>query len=132
MVKTQVTIEPGKQEVTAVTIFDAPREKVFKAFTDSKLIPKWWGPAYLTTKIEKHEEKSGGQWRFVQTDKDGKVYAFHGVYHSVIVPERVVETFEYEGAPGHVLLSTCTFTEAQGKTTLIEQLVFQSVQDRDA
>ena len=131
MGKTEYLIEPGKQEMVVTRVFDAPKDLVFKACTDPKLIAKWWGPRRLTTTIDKMEVKPGGTWRFVQRDAAGNVFAFHGVYHDVTAPERCVQTFEFEGVPGHVALETSTFEEFDGKTKLTQQSVFQSVADRD-
>ena len=52
--KTHILAEPGKQELLITREFDAPRELVFKACTDPKLIPQWWGPRYLSTQVDKH------------------------------------------------------------------------------
>jgi len=123
--------EPGVQEIVATRVFDAPRELVFKAITDPNLIPQWWGPRSLTTTVDKMEVKPGGIWRFVQRDAGGNEYAFHGVYHGIESPDRIVYTFEFEGVPGHVLLETVTFEDQDGKTKLVDQSVFQSVEDRD-
>jgi uncharacterized protein YndB with AHSA1/START domain len=131
MPKINLVAEPHKQEVVVTRVFDAPRERVFKTMTDPKLIPDWWGPKYLTTTVEKMDVRPGGVWRFVQRDADGNAYAFHGVYHEVVSPERLVYTFEFEGVPGHVLLETVTFEEQNGKTKVTDQSIFQSVQDRD-
>jgi uncharacterized protein YndB with AHSA1/START domain len=75
--------------------------------------------------------KPGGLWRFVQRDAAGNEYAFHGVYHEVRSPERIVDTFEFEGMPGHVSLETCTLEEIGGKTKMIGRSVYQTVEDRD-
>jgi len=131
MTKTNIIVEPGKQEIVMTRIFDAPRERLFKAYTNPDGIPQWWGPRYLTTTVDKMEVKQGGLWRFVQVDPDGNEHGFHGVYHDIVSPERIVQTFEYEGAPGHVLLETVTFDEQDGKTKLTTQSVFQSVEARD-
>ena len=131
MGKLQLIAEPGKQEIIIRRTFDAPRELVFKAFTDPKLIPQWWGPRIYTTSIDKMEVRPGGIWRFVQRDADGNVSAFHGVFHSIDAPEGLVYTFEYEGMPGHVLLETITLEEQDGMTAMTDQSVFQSVADRD-
>ena len=131
MTETILIAEPGVQEIVATRVFDAPRELVFKAITDPNLIPQWWGPRSLTTTVDKMEVKPGGIWRFVQRDAGGNEYAFHGVYHSIESPDRIVYTFEFEGVPGHVLLETVTFEDQDGKTKLVDQLVFQSVEDRD-
>ena len=112
-------------------MFDAPPELVFKVTTDPKAIPHWWGPGILKTVVESFEPKLGGKWRILQTDPGGQVYGFHGVYHTVNKPERIVRTFEYEGMPGHVMLETSTMENIGGKTKLTVQSVFQSVEDRD-
>jgi uncharacterized protein YndB with AHSA1/START domain len=77
------------------------------------------------------EVREGGRWRFVQLEPDGQEFGFHGVFHAIVAPERIVQTFEFEGVPGHVLLETATFEEHDGKTMLTAQSVFQSVEDRD-
>jgi uncharacterized protein YndB with AHSA1/START domain len=131
MTKTTFTAEPGKQEVVMTSSFDAPCEVVYKVISDPQLIPQWWGPADLTTTVEIMELKVGGRWHFVQRDPAGKAYAFHGVYHTVDPSERLVYTFEYEGAPGHVILETLTFEGNSGLTRLTDQSVYQSVADRE-
>jgi len=132
MPKSTLVAEPGKHEIIMTRVFDAPRELLFKAMTDPKLVPQWWGQRHNTTIVDKMEVKAGGLWRYVQRDQHGNEFAFHGVYHSITAPERVVDTFEFEGMPGHVLMETMTL-EAQpdGKTKLIVSSVFQSVADRD-
>jgi uncharacterized protein YndB with AHSA1/START domain len=130
MAKTEYQIEPGKQEIVVTRVFDAPRDLVFKACTDPNFIAKWWGPRRYTTTVDKMEARPGGAWRFVQRDA-GNEFVFSGVYHSITAPERTVQTFEFEGVPGHVLLDTATFEEFDGKTKLTQQSVFQSVQHRD-
>lgn len=129
------TAEPGKQEIIITREFDAPRELVFKAFTDKKLYAQWLGPRGYSMKIVRFEPKSGGGWRYVQKDRNGKEFGFHGVYHEILPPERMIDTFEFEGLPekGHVSFETAKFEELpEGKTKLTIQTIFQSVQDRDA
>jgi uncharacterized protein YndB with AHSA1/START domain len=128
---TRIIAERGKQEVIITRVFDAPRDLVFRAYTDRNLKPQWWGPKRLTTTIDKMDAKSGGQWRFVQRDAAGNEYAFHGVYHEVRSPERIINTFEFEGMPGHVSLETCTLEEINGKTKMTGRSVYQTVEDRD-
>lgn len=132
MSKTELIAEPGKPEIVLVREFDAPREHVFRAQIDPELVPLWWGPSHLTTEVERLDARPGGQWRFVQRDAQGNDYAFHGLFHSVEAPERLVFTFEYEGAPGHVLLETITYEDLDGRTRVTDRSVFQSVADRDA
>ena len=131
---TNILAEPGKQEILITREFDAPQELVFKACTDPKLIPQWWGPRYLSTQVDKMDVRPGGQWRFINRDAEGKEYAFHGVYHEILAPERIIDTFEFEGLPetGHVTLETMKLEALPGgRTRLTTQSVFQSVADRD-
>ena len=131
MPKTEYTIEPGRQDLTTVTMFDAPRELVFRAYTDPKLFVRWWGPRRYTNVIDKFEARSGGEWRVIQRGADGSEHAFRGVNHTVEAPERICQTLEYEGVPGHVALQTATFDAVGNKTRITAQIVFQSVMDRD-
>lgn len=134
MNKTKITAEPGKQELFIEREFDAPRDLVFKAFIDPKLYVRWLGPRELTTKLLKFEPRSGGGWRYIQKNKAGDQFGFHGVNHEVLPPERMIDTFEYEGLPeaGHVSLETAKFEFLpDGRTKLNVQVVFQSVEDRD-
>jgi len=131
--KAKLITETGKQEVTMSRVFDAPRELVFKIMSDPSYIPQWWGRREHTTIVDKMDVRAGGQWRYVERDSQGNEFAFHGVYHSIAAPEQVIDTFEFEGAPGHVLLETMTLeAQADGKTLLTVSSVFQSVADRDA
>lgn len=132
MSKMQLSAEPGRHDMTVTRVFDAPRELVYKAWTDPEAIPQWWGPAYLTTTVDKMEVRKGGIWRFVQRDASGNEYAFNGVYHEALAPERLILTWEWEGMPGHVLMETVTFEEEPGgKTKVTDSSVFQTVEDRD-
>jgi len=120
------------RQVVMTHVFDAPRELVFKMYTDPSLIPEWWGPRGLATTVDKMDVRPGGSWRFVQRSQDGSEFAFNGVYREVMPPERVVDSFEFEGMPGHVLTETATLEEQDGKTLLTVTSVFETVEDRDA
>jgi uncharacterized protein YndB with AHSA1/START domain/predicted enzyme related to lactoylglutathione lyase len=131
---THIFTEPDKQEILITREFDAPRELVFRASTDPTLIPQWWGPRHLSTYVAKMDVRSAGQWRFINRDAEGNTYAFHGVYHEILAPERIITTFEFEGLPetGHVALETTKFEALPGdRTRLTIQSIFQSVADRD-
>ncbi len=132
MADTEFVIEPGRQDIVITRTFDAPRDVVFRAVTDPELIASWWGPRRYTTRVDRMEVEPGGLWRFLNVDGDGNEYAFHGVYHDVVAPERIVQTFEFEGAPGHVALETLTLEDVDGKTRYVAQSVHQSVEARDA
>jgi len=132
--KTTITAEPGKQELFITREFDASRENVFKAFTTPEIIVEWLGPRELKMRIDKFEPRSGGGYRYVHTDPAGNEYGFHGVLHEVLAPQRIIQTFEFEGLPeaGHVAMETARFEELPNNRTRVTiQSVFQSVADRD-
>lgn len=132
---TTILAEPGKQEICIVREFDAPRELVFRALTEPELYVQWLGPARLTIVLVTFEPHSGGRWRFIHKDQGGNEFGFHGVYHEVCAPERIITTFEFEGLPqaGHVYLETLTLQALPaGRTRFTAHSVFQSVADRDA
>ena len=130
----KLTAEPGRQEIFIIREFDAPRELVFQAFTDPNILVKWLGPKNMTIKIDYYDARSGGAYRYINTDEKGNSYAFNGVIHEILAPERAIQTFEFEGLPekGHVSLDTATFKELPGNRTLLTiHSVFRSVTDRD-
>jgi uncharacterized protein YndB with AHSA1/START domain len=132
MSKTTITAEPGIPQIIITREFDAPRDLVFRAHTDPDLLVQWLGPRDLTTAIDRYEVRDGGTWRYVQTDAEGNTYGFHGVFHGDPSPDAIVQTFEFEGTPGHVCLQTAAFAERDSKTLLRTVSAFQSVEDRDA
>ncbi len=132
--KTTLIAEPGKQEMLITREFDAPRGLVFRAFTDPELYVQWLGPRRLAMMLDTFESMSSGQWRYIHKDQSGNEFGFHGVYHEVRAPERIIHTFEFEGLPEaeHVALETLTLQALPGgRTRLAAQSVFQSVADRD-
>jgi len=130
---TDVIAEPGRHDVVITRVFDAPRELVYSVYTDPDQIPHWWGgPGDSTTVVDEMDVRPGGRWRYVETDGDGNEYGFHGIYHQVTPPERLVYTFEFEGMPGHVMMETITFEDlGDGRTKLVDVGIFQSIEDRD-
>jgi len=76
------------RELVMTRVFDAPRELVFKAYTDPKLIPHWWGPRKYETRVDKMEVRPGGVWRYIHRGADGQEDAFNGVYRENVPPER--------------------------------------------
>lgn len=131
MAETKITAEPGVPQIVVTRHFNFPRELVFQACTDPELVKQWLGPRRLETRFDCCEVRDGGRYRFVQWGEDGYEHAFRGVYHGTPTPESTVRTFEYEGAPGHVMLETTTLEEADGGTLMTGNSVFQTVADRD-
>src|SRR5574337_738090 len=129
--KTIITAEPGAQELFITREFEAPRELVFKAHTDPNLFVQWLGPRGYEMKLETFEPVSGGRYRYIHKDQAGNEYGFHGSFHEIAL-ERMIQTFEFEGYPGHVSLDSMALEELPGNRTRITiHTVFQSVADRD-
>ena len=132
MGKTQITAEPGVPQIVITREFDAPRDLVFRAYTDPELLVQWLGPRDLTMTIDQYDVRDGGKWRYLHKDAEGNEYGFHGVFHGTPSPDGTVQTFEFEGVPGHVSLDTLTLEERDGRTLVRSVSSFQSVEDRDA
>jgi uncharacterized protein YndB with AHSA1/START domain len=128
----KITAEPGTPFIDITREFDAPRELVFRAHTEPELVRQWMGGGAYEMVIDRWEPRDGGGWRYVHRDGDGNEYAFHGVFHGAPAVDRMVQTFEFEGAPGHVSLEAMTLEENDGRTIARIHSTFQSVQARDA
>jgi uncharacterized protein YndB with AHSA1/START domain len=132
MTELKITAEPGVPQVLTERTFDAPRDLVFRAFTDPDLLVQWLGPRKYTMTIDRYDVRDGGSYRYVHADDAGNAFGFHGVFHGEPSPDGWVQTFEFEGAPGHVSMDTLTLEEHNGRTTVRTNSVFQSVEARDA
>ena len=129
MTKATVTT-PGDRDIRIERIFDAPRERVWQAMTDPKLVAQWWGRGNKLV-IERLEVERGGHWRFVEHSPEG-VHGFEGRFAEVTPPERIVQTFEWDGMPGHVALETATLEDlGDGRTRLVNTSLFLTAEDRD-
>jgi uncharacterized protein YndB with AHSA1/START domain len=121
---------PSDREIRIERIFDAPRDRVWKAMTDPRLVAQWWGRGNKLV-VERLEVERGGHWRFVEHSPEG-IHGFEGRFAEVTPPERVVQTFEWDGMPGHVALETMTLEDVgDGRTRLITTSLFLTAQDRD-
>jgi uncharacterized protein YndB with AHSA1/START domain len=132
MTKAQIIAEPGVQQLTIEREFDASPKLLLRAWTDPDLLVQWLGPRDYTMTIDHYDASDGGSWRYTHKDAEGNEYGFHGVFHGTPSVDGVVQTFEFEGAPGHVSLDTLTFEDRDGKTLVRSTSVFQSVAARDA
>ena len=129
--QTATVTTPTDREIHVERVFDAPRDRVFAAFTDPELIPEWWGPRETTTVVAQMEVRTGGSWRFVSRNADGSETGFRGTYREVIPPERIVQTFEWEGMPGHVSVETATFEDLGDRTKVTTTTLFHTPEERD-
>ena len=132
MTKTQIQAEPGVPFIDVSREFDAPRDLLFRAFTDPDLLVQWLGPRKYEMVIDTYDVRAGGTWRYLHRDDDGNEYGFHGVFHGDPSPDGMVQTFEFEGAPGHVSLDKLVLEERDGRTVVRTHSVYQSVEARDA
>jgi len=120
---------PSDREITLTRTFDAPRDLVFAAHSEAEHLTHWWGRGNpLDVEID---FRVGGRYRFVEHTKDGNSYAFRGEFREIVVPERIVQTFEFEGMPGHVVEETLVFTERDGRTVVTGSSRFDTPQERD-
>jgi uncharacterized protein YndB with AHSA1/START domain len=122
---------PGDRDIHIEREFDAPRDHVFAVYTDPELIPEWWGPRGGTTIVDAMDVRAGGHWRFVMRAPDGSETAFRGTYREVTPPERIVQTFEWEGMPGHVSVETATFVDLGDRTRVVTTSLFHTPEERD-
>ncbi len=122
--------KPSDREIRTERVFAAPRDRVWAVYTDPALIPEWWGPRGVTTVVDKMDMRVGGDWRFVMKT-DGGESGFRGTYREITPPERVVQTFEWEGLPGHVLIETVELEDLGDRTKVTTTSLFHTTEERD-
>jgi uncharacterized protein YndB with AHSA1/START domain len=121
---------PAPREIRTERTFQASRERVWRTFTDPKLVERWWGRGNKLV-IERMEVERGGHWRYVEHAEDG-VHGFEGRYREVTPQDRLVQTFEWDGMPGHVIVVTTTFEDLGGERTRVVSLsLFHTEMERD-
>jgi uncharacterized protein YndB with AHSA1/START domain len=131
MTGTHITAPGGAPFIDVLRDFDAPRELVFRAYTDPSLVVQWLGPRELKMRVIEFDARTGGSYRYVHTAVDGTENGFRGVFHTVSRPALIIQTFEWAGDPGSVSLEKKMFEDLGGRTRLHEQSVFPSVAARD-
>lgn len=116
-------------------VFAAPRDVVFKLWTDPEKLIHWWGPSGFETLSCDVDPRPGGAWRIHTRAPDGMEFSSYGVFHEIVPPERLVFThsFDFPGKPlGPATLVTLRFTQENGKTRLaFHQGIFDTLGDRD-
>lgn len=122
----------GTHAIRTERELNAPRDLVFRAYTEPDLLTRWLGPRRYTMEIDRYEVGDGGRYRYVHRDDEGNAHAFRGVFHGDPTPDAMVQTFEWEGLPGHVSLDRAVLEEIDGGRTVVRTVsVFQSEADRD-
>lgn len=121
---------PSDTEIRMSRVFNAPRDRVWEAISKPEHIKRWWGRGHdLDVTLD---FRPGGTYRFVEHAPDGNDYAFRGEIREVVPMERVVQTFEFEGMPGHVAVETMTLEQRDGRTIFTTTSRFGSRQERDS
>ena len=129
--ETSIEADPKVPVIRLSRDFEATPEQLFRAHTDPVLFARWVGPDGTTTRIEHWDARTGGSWRFVSV-REGVEYAFRGCFHEVR-PDRIVQTFTFEGEPDGVALETLWFEDLGGsRTRLHAQSLVDSFEGRDA
>lgn len=120
----------GDREIRIERVFAAPRELVWRAHTDALLLARWWGRGNRLD-IERLEVERGGHWRFVEHGPEGAA-GFEGRFREVTPPERVVQTFEWDGMPGYVAVNTATLEDlGDGRTRVVVTSLYHTAEERD-
>jgi uncharacterized protein YndB with AHSA1/START domain len=123
---------PKDEQILITREFDAPKHRVYRAWTTPELVKRWWSGNRGETTLAEIDLRVGGAWRCVMVTDDGFEVAFHGEYREIVPNERIVSTEVYEGMPEGEALNTVTFAEADGRTTLTMLVQHASKEARDA
>ena len=121
---------PGDRTILVERIFNATRERVWKAYTDPKLLAQWWGRGNKVD-IERYEFEKGGHYRFVEHSDHG-AHGFEGRYREITPMERISMTFEWDGMPGHVIVQTIVLDDlGDDRTRMVSLALFHTTEERD-
>lgn len=125
-----IVTKPSDREIRMERIFNAPRERVWKAMTTPDLLAQWWGRGNKLV-IERFEFERGGHWRFVEHSDHG-VDGFEGRFREISPIDSMSQTFEWDGMPGHVVIESIVLEDlGDGRTRMINNSLFYSTEERD-
>lgn len=151
---TQTASEPGlvthpaEREFVISRTFDAPRDLVFRAWTEPQHLSRWWGPRIMTTSACELDARPGGAYRITMRSPEGEEYPMKGVFREIVRPERLVMTMdcsEHPPAwhdlikpnrakddvnPAGEMLCTVTFEDLNGKTKVTVRMLLSSAEVR--
>jgi uncharacterized protein YndB with AHSA1/START domain len=121
---------PSDREIVTSRDFDAPRALVWRALTEPEMLARWWGRGHKLD-IERLEVRRGGHWRFVEHTDEG-THGFEGRYREVTPPTRLAMTFDWDGMPGHVSVTTIDLEDlGGGRTRVVTRALFHTPEERD-
>ena len=130
---TTIEADPNLPVITIVREFDAPADKVYRAWTDPDLVVQWLGPNSTEMKIDRWNAVTGGNYRYTAWQDGKEVAAFYGSFHEARPGQRLVQTFTWEGMPDGVSLDAMTFTDlGDGRSRVTAVSVVDSLEGRDA
>ena len=131
--ETAIVADPNLPTIRITREFDAPPEKVFRAFTEQELFARWVGPRSIDTRIDRWDATTGGHYRYAAARDGEEIATFYGSFHEVRPCERIVQTFTWEGEPDGVCLETMTFVDLGNERTRLETVsVVDTMEARDA
>jgi uncharacterized protein YndB with AHSA1/START domain len=121
---------PTDRSIHIERIFNAPRDRVWRAISDPTLVAQWWGRGNKVV-MEKFEFEKGGHWRVVEHSDQG-THGFEGRYREITPKERIVQTFEWDGMPGYVCIETLNLVDlGDGRTKIVNDTLFHTTEERD-
>jgi uncharacterized protein YndB with AHSA1/START domain len=129
---TTITAESSLPFVDIVREFDAPVAAVFRAHTEAALFARWTGPRSMKMDSVQLDATTGGRWKYVFRGEGDSAFSFFGVFHTVEPNTLIIQTFEFNLAPGQAGISSTSFEEVDGRTRLSLHEVYPSVEARDA
>jgi len=130
--RTVISVPEGLPCVEIVREFDAPPEDVYRAHVDADLAMRWLGPRDIASRAVHWDARTGGSWRYVSR-RGEEEFGFYGSFHELRPPERIVQTFTYEGSPDGVALEVLTLEPLPGGRTRLRAVsVVETVEARDA
>ncbi|MFC7493251.1 MULTISPECIES: SRPBCC family protein [unclassified Nocardioides] len=129
--QTRIEAVPDLPVIRITREFDAPPERVFRAWTDPDLFVQWVGPRSIDSTIDVWDARTGGEWRYTSR-RGADSFGFWGSFHEVRAPERLVQTFSFDGAPDGVSLETMAFEALDGgRCRVVATSVVESIEIRD-
>ena len=130
--ETRIEASPDVPTILITREFDAPPDRVFRAYVDKDLFAQWVGPNSITSNIQTWDARTGGEWRYTAHRDGEEIASFYGSFHEVRPSERIVQTFTFEGYPDGVSLETATFEDlGNGRTRVSSLSVVESMETRD-
>jgi uncharacterized protein YndB with AHSA1/START domain len=130
---TLIEAVPDLPSVRIVREFDAPRDEVFRAWTEPELVARWLGPKELEMHLDTWDARTGGSYRYTAVRDGREIAEFYGSFHEVRPPSRIVQTFGYVGMPDAVSLEIGTFDDlGRGRTRVTSLSIVDTLESRDA